>query len=449
MVHILGVAGTFMAGVAALAKESGIAVSGSDAQVYPPMSTLLETLGIEITEGYQNTDVLDGKQIVIGNALSRGNKAVEYVLNQNLYYTSGPQWLHEQVLGDKKVLAVAGTHGKTTTASILAWILHKTGQQQGKTPGFLIGGKPGNFSHSAQLGNSGYFVVEADEYDTAFFDKRSKFVHYHPHIAILNNLEFDHADIFPNLDAIKTQFHHLVRTVPQNGCLIVNQDEAALAEVLAMGCWTPVQSFSIEDSNADWYACASQSGTGEFVIHHGEQQQSVDWPGMGAHNMSNALAAVAAACQTGIALQAACAALGDFCFPVKRLQQHPTRLGFTLIEDFAHHPTAIRKTLDALRDAYPEKRLIALLELRSNTMKMGVHKHTLVPALEAADIACIVSREHQVWQLDDAHQGDVLQLQSSAECLQKIMPILRPDDLVVVMSNGSFDGLVNALSKLE
>jgi len=437
-----------MAGVAALAKEAGVEVSGSDARVYPPMSTLLNELGISMTEGYEQTSALDGKTIVIGNALSRGNPAVEYVLNHKLPYVSGPQWLHEQVLGDKSVLAVAGTHGKTTTASILAWILHKTCESTGQTPGFLIGGKPGNFEHSAQLGNNGYFVVEADEYDTAFFDKRSKFVHYHPQIAILNNLEFDHADIFPDLDAIKTQFHHLVRTVPQNGCLIVNADEAALEEVLEMGCWTPVQTFSIQNASADWYASRVDATASMFDIHHAQHTIRVSWPGLGDYNMSNALAAVAGACQTGIELQDACAALSDFRFPNKRLQQHQTQRGFALFEDFAHHPTAISKTLITLRDAYPGRRLIALLELRSNTMQMGIHRKTLAPALSNADLACIVSESHAGWILENQTDQALFQYHSSAECMESVRAQINPDDVVVVMSNGNFDGLVKDLCAL-
>ena len=297
-----------MAGVAALAKEAGIKVSGCDQHVYPPMSTLLETLNIDYSLGYDQTDELNDKTIVIGNALSRENPAVEYTLNNKLAYTSGAQWLHENVLGDKKVLAVAGTHGKTSTASMLAWILEKTGY----APGFLIGGKPGNFDQSARLGSSGLFVVEADEYDTAFFDKRSKFVHYHPHIAILNNLEFDHADIFSDLDAIKIQFHHLIRTVPQNGTLVVNADDANLPDVLEMGCWTPIEYFSIKDAATDWFASANNSTANEFDIHHDGEAITVNWQGMGEHNMSNALAAVVAAVQADVSFEAACQALASY-----------------------------------------------------------------------------------------------------------------------------------------
>jgi UDP-N-acetylmuramate: L-alanyl-gamma-D-glutamyl-meso-diaminopimelate ligase len=444
-IHILGIAGTFMAGVAALAKEAGIPVSGSDAKVYPPMSTLLEDMEIPVDEGYENTDALADRTIIIGNALSRGNPAVEYALNHKLPYTSGPQWLHENVLSEKTVLAVAGTHGKTTTASILAWILHKAGR--GTTPGFLIGGKPGNFEYSATMGNSDLFVVEADEYDTAFFDKRSKFVHYHPQIAILNNLEFDHADIFADLDAIKTQFHHLVRTVPQNGKLIVNADEPNLSDVINMGCWTPIELFSTETEQAQWFARETEPGCQQFDVFHAGQTARVSWPGMGKHNMRNALAAIAAAFQVGISLQDACSALGEFRFPNKRLQQHTAQSGFTLFEDFAHHPTAISYTLETLRKAYPEQRLIALLELRSNTMQMGVHQKTLVPALKQADIACVVNHAEGGSKLDGDEHPDLQQFYNTDECLAYLLPRLGPEDVIVVMSNGDFDGIVNSLTR--
>lgn len=445
-IHILGIAGTFMAGVAALAKQAGIPVSGSDAKIYPPMSTLLEEMGIEIDEGYDNTSALMDKSIVIGNALSRGNPAVEYALDHKLPYTSGPQWLHENVLGEKTVLAVAGTHGKTTTASILAWILHSTGK--GQTPGYLIGGKPGNFERSASMGTSDLFVVEADEYDTAFFDKRSKFVHYHPQIAILNNLEYDHADIFADLDAIKTQFHHLVRTIPQNGKLIVNADEANLHDVINMGCWTPIEYFSTESEQAHWFARETEPGCQAFEVLHAGKIVNVNWPGMGKHNMRNALAAVVAACQTGTSLEAACSALQTFKFPTKRLQKHPSQKGFILFEDFAHHPTAIECTLDTLRKAYPGQRLVALLELRSNTMQMGVHAQTLSPALKQADIACVVNPADTGAALQGLEHPGLKQFSDTASCRDYIVPQLLNTDIVVVMSNGDFDGLVNTLSRL-
>jgi UDP-N-acetylmuramate: L-alanyl-gamma-D-glutamyl-meso-diaminopimelate ligase len=444
-IHILGIAGTFMAGVAALAKEAGIPVTGCDAQIYPPMSTLLDEMGIAVSEGYDSVENLQGKTIVIGNALSRGNASVEYTLNHKLPFTSGPQWLRENVLGDKTVLAVAGTHGKTTTASILAWILHTA--HPDSAPGFLIGGKPGNFKHSARMGDGRYFVVEADEYDTAYFDKRSKFVHYYPDIAILNNLEFDHADIFADLDAIKTQFHHLIRGVPQNGKLIVNADEPNLLDVLGKGCWTPVEYFSINDDSCEWYARECKPDCRQFEIQHHGQTVKVSWPGMGRHNMSNALAAVVAACQTGIKLASACRALKDFRFPAKRLQAHSTQLGFTLYEDFAHHPTAIANTLETLRKSHPGRRLIALLELRSNTMKMGVHADTLIPALNQADIACIVNTGTREQTLTGSHP-QLQQFDTTSACRSFIEAQLKQEDLIVVMSNGNFDDMTTSLKQL-
>lgn len=433
-----------MAGVAALAKEAGLVVSGSDAKVYPPMSTQLEKMDISISEGYENTDVLLDKAIVVGNALSRGNPAVEYILDHKLPYISGPQWLHEHILREKLVLAVAGTHGKTTTSSILAWILHATSEHD--TPGFLIGGKPGNFARSATMGNSNLFVVEADEYDTAFFDKRSKFVHYHPQIAILNNLEFDHADIFTDLSAIKTQFHHLIRTVPQNGTLVVNADDSNLQDVFKPGCWTPIEYFSIETEKADWFAHETEPGCRNFEVFHAGKTAQVDWPGMGKHNMLNALAAIAGACATGVALEDACAVLSKFRFPDKRLQQHTSQTGFILFEDFAHHPTAISSTLETLRHIYPQKRLIALLELRSNTMQTGVHQKTLEPALETADIACVVSPPGKDQALTRGQHPCLHQFDGAMDCLNYIKPLLNESDLVVIMSNGNFGGLAKLLA---
>ena len=432
-----------MAGIAAIAKEVGLQVSGSDAKSYPPMSTLLEALDINVSEGYAQTKPLADKTIVIGNALSRGNNAVEYTLNHRLPYISGPQWLYENVLRDKTVFAVAGTHGKTTTSSILAWILSACG----KAPGFLIGGKPGNFDRSAQLGESELFVIEADEYDTAFFDKRSKFIHYNPQLTILNNLEFDHADIFADLDAIKTQFHQLLRTLPSNGKLIINADDQNLSDLVKMGCWTPIDTFSIQKPEADWFASAANSSVGKFDIHHAGEVISVNWGGLGRHNMSNALAAVAAAHHAGVAVEDAAAVLSDFIFPNKRLEIHTSARGFTLYEDFAHHPTAIRETLRTLSHIHPNQRLIAILELRSNTMKMGVHQHTLAPALAKATFANVVSDTENCG-LDSASSAAISVHPSAQICLDKIGHRLEESDVVVVMSNGDFDGLVEKLSKI-
>lgn len=385
-IHILGICGTFMGGMALLARALGHEVSGSDANVYPPMSTQLQEQGIHLQEGFDPAQLQPAPDcVVIGNALSRGNPAVEYVLNSGLPYTSGPQWLAEQVLRDRWVLAVAGTHGKTTTASLLAWIL----EANGLAPGFLIGGVPGNFGVSARLGETPFFVVEADEYDTAFFDKRSKFIHYHPRTLVLNNLEFDHADIFPDLEAIKLQFQYLLRTVPGDGLVISNQAEPALQEVLARGCWTQVESFSVQgpdQAQADWQAACDSEDGGCFNVHFQKQLQGrVQWPLMGRHNMANALAAIAAARHAGVPAALAAESLSDFKGIKRRMEVRGRVGGVIVYDDFAHHPTAIASTLQGLRAHVGEEPIIAILEPRSNTMRMGVHQSTLVPALQQAD----------------------------------------------------------------
>ncbi|MCK5334894.1 MAG: UDP-N-acetylmuramate:L-alanyl-gamma-D-glutamyl-meso-diaminopimelate ligase, partial [Gammaproteobacteria bacterium] len=350
-IHILGICGTFMGGIAVLARQAGHKVSGSDMNVYPPMSTQLEEQGIDLIQGYEPEQLQQGgdrdepDQVVVGNAMSRGKPVVEYVLNRNLSYTSGPQWLYENVLKDRWVLAVAGTHGKTTTASMLAWILEYAGLK----PGFLIGGIPANFGLSARLGDAPFFVVEADEYDTAFFDKRSKFVHYHARTLIMNNLEFDHADIFENLDAIKKQFHHLVRTVPGEGLIISNGDEANLDQVLEKGCWTKVEKFSAAEPNGWSVRLLDEAGKQFEVLLHGETQGVVSWSMIGAHNRSNALAAIAAARHAGVPVDVAVEALAEFK-GVKRRQEIIGEVnGVTVYDDFAHHPTAIEETLQGLR----------------------------------------------------------------------------------------------------
>ncbi|MET0227075.1 MAG: UDP-N-acetylmuramate:L-alanyl-gamma-D-glutamyl-meso-diaminopimelate ligase, partial [Dokdonella sp.] len=406
-IHILGVCGTFMGGIAALARELGHTVEGSDANVYPPMSTQLEQLGITLKQGFKAEHLEPAPDLVIvGNALSRGNAAIEYMLDARLRYVSGPQWLGETLLGDRHVLAVAGTHGKTTTTSLLAWIL----ESRQCAPGFLVGGVPANFGVSARLGpeigDSGFgagsagqaidesqipipesrplFVIEADEYDTAFFDKRSKFVHYRPSIAILNNLEYDHADIFPDVAAIQRQFHHLVRTVPGRGRLIVNAEDARLAEVLEMGCWTPVETFGIEAGN--WRARLTASDGSAFVVsHRGRELGEAHWSLLGRHNVMNALAALAAAHAAGIDVATALPALAGFSNVARRLELIGEHAGVRVYDDFAHHPTAIQTTLDGLRRKVGKERIIAVLEPRSNTMRMGVHRDSLGPSLAAAD----------------------------------------------------------------
>lgn len=378
-IHILGVCGTFMAGVALLARAAGHRVSGCDAGVYPPMSTQLAEAGIALREGYAPEQLAEFQpdMVVVGNVMSRGRPIVEALLNSRRPYVSGPAWLAEHVLRDRQVLAVAGTHGKTTTSSLLAWILESAGLE----PGFLIGGIPANFGVSARLGTAPCFVVEADEYDTAFFDKRSKFVHYRPHTLILNNLEFDHADIFPDLAAIQRQFHHLLRTVPGNGRIIANGQDANLDEVLAMGCWTPVEQFG----SGDWEAQEIAPDGGSFtVVERGEVRGQAEWTQLGRHNVHNALAAVAAARHIGVPVAAALAALRDFQGVKRRLELRGSVDGITVYDDFAHHPTAIATTLAGLRARVGSQPIIAVLEPRSNTMKLGVFKDSLAPALAVA-----------------------------------------------------------------
>ncbi len=446
MINILGIAGTFMAGIASLAKESGYAVTGCDANIYPPMSTLLDSLNIEVSRGYSVKHLGDDQQqIVIGNALSRGNEMVEAILSRQLNYTSGPQWLAENILSGRTTYAVAGTHGKTSTSSILTWLLESAGQQ----PGFLIGGKPGNFDCSARLGRSEAFVVEADEYDTAFFDKRSKFVHYRPQVAILNNLEFDHADIFEDIEAIKTQFHHLIRTIPSNGLLIVNADDPNLSATLNQGVWTAIAPFSITNPDAAWYAKSLNTDASDFVVrHNGELFCQVSWPCFGEHNMSNALAAIAAAHHAGASKEQISAALVDFKMPAKRLQAHLTSKGFTLYEDFAHHPTAIEKTLATLKKRHPQQRLVAILEPRSNTMRTTVHANTLPSAVAQADQVYYYQAEGLAWSLENKHQ-DVLSFSSIKQGLAQLQSNLQITDVVVVMSNGDFGGLVSQLTNMD
>ena len=440
-IHILGICGTFMGGIAVLAKEAGHKVSGCDANVYPPMSTQLEQQGIGLIQGY-GTDQLSLKPdvYVIGNTVSRGNPLMEEILNRGLPYISGPQWLAENVLRDKWVLAVAGTHGKTTTSAMLAWILEDAGLKAG----FLIGGVPQNFGISARLGDPPFFVVEADEYDTAFFDKRSKFVHYHPRTAILNNLEFDHADIFADLGAIETQFHHLVRTIPGNGLIVSNGREASIKRVLARGCWTPVEEFAID---VGWQA-SKQMPDGGFAIHFkSEMQGTLQWDLQGEHNQHNALAALAAARHAGVPIEIGMAALGRFQNVKRRMEVRGVVNGITVYDDFAHHPTAIQTTLQGLRNKAPKARILAVLEPRSNTMRMGVMKDSLADSLKLADhVFCYNS--NLGW---DA-AGALAPLQEKAETHTDLVSLIdalalaaRAGDQVVIMSNGGFGGIHDKL----
>lgn len=438
--HILGIAGTFMGGVAALARELGHEVQGSDQAVYPPMSTQLEQLGIGLSQGYSPAHIAaDCDMVVIGNALSRGNAAVEHVLNARLDYTSGAEWLRENVLPGRDTLAVAGTHGKTTTTSILAFLLEAAGRQ----PGFLVGGVPENFGVSARLGQGREFVVEADEYDTAFFDKRSKFVHYRPRVAILNNLEYDHADIFPDLAAIQRQFHHLVRIVPGDGRLIVNGEDSALAEVLAMGCWTPVERFGL-DGEFEWKARLHREDGSEFdVLHRGTSLGTVRWSLLGRHNTMNALAALAAAHAVGVDVAAVIPHLVDFVSVKRRLELLGQARGVHVYDDFAHHPTAIRTTLAGLRARVGDARIVVAMEPRSNSMRLGAHSDEIAPSLDQADAVVFLQRPELPWdtgKVVGALRGQGETVSTVDALIERLRQLCRPGDHLVFMSNGGFEG---------
>ena len=476
-----------MGGVAALARELGHAVAGSDANIYPPMSTQLEALGIELAQGYSAANIAaDTDVVVVGNALSRGNPAVEHVLDAGMAYTSGAQWLAEQVLPGRTTLAVAGTHGKTTTTSMLAWILEATGRD----PGFLVGGVPENFGVSARLGqplsqrergwgegptahaaaamaipssgaarhpgsspgqalfldgegNAPLFVVEADEYDTAFFDKRSKFVHYRPRVAILNNLEYDHADIFPDIAAIQRQFHHLVRTVPGSGKLIVNGEDARLAEVLAMGCWTPVERFAMS-GDCEWTPRLLVADGSRFAVRHrGSEVGIVDWSLLGAHNVMNALAAIAAAHAVGVEPAQAVTVLATFRSVKRRLEVLGNARGITVYDDFAHHPTAIATTLAGLRAKVGAARIVVAMEPRSNSMRLGAHSEQIAPSLADADAVVFLRRAELPWDAGKVIaglRGQGVAAPTVDALLAQLVADARDGDHVVFMSNGGFEG---------
>ena len=445
-IHILGACGTFMGGVAMLASRAGHEVTGADQHTYPPMSNLLENEGIKLHEGYNEEPMHDKPDLVIvGNALSRGNPAVEYVLNQRLNFTSGPRWLGENYLRGRKVIAVAGTHGKTTTSSMLAWILEFAGHN----PGFLIGGVPKNFDVSAREG-SDYFVVEADEYDTAFFDKRSKFVHYRPQIAILNNLEYDHADIFPDLAAIETQFHHLMRTIPGNGTIISNGADANLERVISRGCWSNLQRFSFDDKY-DWQVELMKADASELRFHY--QQKligTLKWSQCGRHNAMNACTAIAAAAAAGVPATTAIEALSLFLGVKRRLEVITRSQDISVYDDFAHHPTAIRLTLEGLRRKVGNARILVALEPRSNTMRAGVHAHELGPALMAADHVWLKTGEDIDWDPNVALaplEGRFKSVTRVDDMLQQIKNNLKPGDHVVFMSNGGFEAAPRRLAE--
>ncbi len=455
-VHILGICGTFMGGIALLARANGHIVTGQDANVYPPMSTQLEEQGIQLIQGFDFDSIkqLNPDVVIIGNALSRGNPAVEYVLEQNIPYTSGAQWLAENILQQRWVLAVAGTHGKTTTSSMLVWIL----EYAGLAPGFLIGGVPENFGVSARNGDLPFFVVEADEYDTAFFDKRSKFVHYHPRTVILNNLEFDHADIFEDLNAIKKQFHHLVRTVPGNGLLIYPSEDCSLNDVLEMGCWSQKEHYSSSNTDNSWSVklldkhhevpCeegVSADGSTFEVFWNHQSQGIVKWELLGLHNVNNAIVAIAAARHAGVPVKYAIEALAEFKNVKRRMEVKGVENNVTVYDDFAHHPTAIATTIDGLRRKIGNKqRIIAILEPRSNTMKMQIHNETLPASLDQADSVYIYLPDD-----NETKFSDMLELLGKKghgyndieQMLKDIHIAVKPGDHLLVMSNGGFCGI--------
>jgi UDP-N-acetylmuramate: L-alanyl-gamma-D-glutamyl-meso-diaminopimelate ligase len=443
-VHILGICGTFMGGIAALARASGHRVTGSDQNVYPPMSDQLAALGIELIQGYDPKQLdLKPDVVVVGNVMSRGNPLVEALLDSAIPYTSGPEWLARHVLKDRWVLAVAGTHGKTTTTSMLTWIL----EYAGLDPGFLVGGVPSNFDMTARLGSGLHFVVEADEYDTAFFDKRAKFVHYRPRTAILNNLEHDHADIYPDVAAIQWQFHQLLRMVPRQGLVVSKGGDGNLDEVVAKGCWTPVERFGTGPGTGfRWQADlpAGTDGSSFTVLCNGKAVGEVTWPLLGLHNVDNALASIAAARHAGVDPAVACAALREFRGVRRRMEVRGQVRGVTVYDDFAHHPTAIATTVDGLRRKVGRQRIVAVLEPRSNTMKLGTHRDALAASLKGADRVWLYQGPDVKW--DVRGLGDALGPHATVattidDLVAGIVAEARPDEHVLVMSNGGFGGV--------
>lgn len=428
-----------MGGVAMIARQLGHEVSGCDAAVYPPMSDTLRTAGITILEGYEPKHLSNKPDlVVIGNTISRGNPAVEYVLEKGMPYVSGPQWLAEVGLKGRHVLAVSGTHGKTTTSSILAWIL----ESAGLNPGYLIGGVAKNFDVTACLGDSHYFVIEADEYDTAFFDKRSKFIHYRPRTLIMNNLEFDHADIFDDLAAIQKQFSILLRTVPENGLVIRPKTDLALDEVVEKGCWTPIETFGV--SEGDWKAQEISGDGTQFSFTYNNKNHDVEWSQYGKHNVSNALSAMAAAHHVGVSIEDTIKALKSFKGIKHRMEVRGAVNGVTIYDDFAHHPTAIETTLNGLRARVGDQRIVAVLQFGSNTMREGVHQKGIAKALKAADKVILLQPEGKLWNLQtvvDQCDGRATSYDNVDQIIQYLVPELKTNDHVLIMSNKGFDGI--------
>lgn len=486
-IHIIGICGTFMGGVAKLAKELGYEVQGSDQNTYPPMSTQLESLGVQLFNGYHESnlshesnlnDALTGSNknnhpnnnidvVIVGNTISRGNPELEYTLKNKLPFTSGAQWLAENVLNKKWVLAIAGTHGKTTTSSILAWILEYCDYK----PGFLIGGVPENFGISARLGESDFFVIEADEYDTAFSDKRSKFIHYHPQTLVINNLEFDHADIFDDLNAIQTQFHHLIKTIPNNGQIIYHAEQHSINETLAMGVWSELCGFTIEKNQAtekkqtkkqtkmtahsqEHFNIQAHNADGsEFIIHyqrhkdHKGQSYQGKWDLIGEHNLNNAIAAIAAAHHVGVPIEHACAALTKFKSVKRRLELKGQVNNICVYDDFAHHPTAIQSTIKGLKASITKERLIAVVEARSNTMKLGTHKEQLKKAVSEANLSYFLVPDNVTWDTTILKSNNAVIFNDVELLINELSRIAKPYDHILMMSNGGFENIHNRLLK--
>lgn len=438
-IHILGICGTFMGSLAVIAREMGFKVTGVDENVYPPMSTYLAEQGIEIIQGFDIAQLnMRPDVIVIGNTMKRGMPIIEAILNQKLPFVSGPQFLEEYVLKNKWVLAVTGTHGKTTTTSMLAWVLEYAGLK----PGFLVGGIPQNFGISSRLGASDFFVIEGDEYDTAFFDKRSKFVHYWPKTLIINNLELDHVDIFDNLAAIQKQFHHLIRILPGNGLVICNQADTAVEEVLAQGLWTPKVTFGKRGHLS--YRLLSSDASAFEVLQHNKKIGEIHWNCLGEFNIENALAVIAAAQHAGVALETSCKALSEFKSPKRRLEVRGIINNITVYDDFAHHPTAIEKTIQALRKKVGNARIIAVFEPRSNSMKLGQFQHDLAEAMQQADILFLYEPKNMTWSVKEAFANSAkpyVMTQDISSLVEKIKATATAGDHVLIMSNGGFGSL--------
>ena len=444
-VHILGICGTFMGGLALLAKETGLKVTGSDENIYPPMSNLLKGHGIEVIQGYKKKDLPRAEIYLIGNVISRGNEVIEYILDTKLPYASGPEWILENILKNRRVIAVSGTHGKTSTTAMITWMLENAGLK----PGFLIGGNPKDFSISARIGEDEFFVIEADEYDTAFFDKRAKFVHYHPEVLVINNLEFDHADIYSNLEEIQKQFHNLIRAMPSYGCLICPDDNKNIEQVLELGVWSEVKRFGVDKKNSNYYEAIKEDYS-SIRFHLDNDFEDINWNLTGEHNVSNAMAALLVLNHLNFPLSSSAKALETFSGVSRRLDVLIDRKDLKLIDDFAHHPTAIKETLKGLRSRYKENRIIALIEIRSNTMKSGLHDKNLIKATKEADLVFWKGRDQdQVNKLIKQSPSSHYAIDSIDYFSEELKKSVKTDDVIIMMSNGDFGGLANLLkSKL-